>query len=366
MKKISIRNLGPIKEADIEFGDLTILVGPQASGKSILLQMVKLFNDKNVIFDRLKKHGYVWSNANDFLELFFGEGMSQIWSMDTSVVADSEEFHRESLLFPIPETKQTVFYIPAQRVIALQNGWPRPFSDYGNEPYVLKGFSEALRVSIENKTGQLLKDISKSKSEMYESVYYEGNLDVDVQSHRKRFVLDIEGSKIPYMAWSAGQREFMPLWLGLYVLLGTYHSEITKVVIVEEPEMGLHPAAIKKVIIALLELVRKGYKVIISTHSPIFLEFAWAFQFLHKSGVSDKALYELFDIPTTEAEGLFDGIMTKQVNTYYFDRKEDGSVVKNISSLDAGSDDPLVAEWGGLSSFASKAGEIVAKYGPEE
>ena len=33
MKKLTLRNNGQIKEAELNFGDLTLLVGPQASGK---------------------------------------------------------------------------------------------------------------------------------------------------------------------------------------------------------------------------------------------------------------------------------------------------------------------------------------------
>ena len=37
MEKFIIKNFGPIKDVSLDFGDLTILVGPQASGKSIAL-----------------------------------------------------------------------------------------------------------------------------------------------------------------------------------------------------------------------------------------------------------------------------------------------------------------------------------------
>ena len=35
MKRLTLRNIGQIKEAELNFGELTVLVGPQASGKSI-------------------------------------------------------------------------------------------------------------------------------------------------------------------------------------------------------------------------------------------------------------------------------------------------------------------------------------------
>jgi ABC-type uncharacterized transport system ATPase subunit len=40
--RLQVKQLGPIREADITFGDLTVIVGPQATGKSILLQTIKL------------------------------------------------------------------------------------------------------------------------------------------------------------------------------------------------------------------------------------------------------------------------------------------------------------------------------------
>lgn len=42
VERLRLTNVGPIQEANIEFGDLTILVGPQATGKSIFLQFLKL------------------------------------------------------------------------------------------------------------------------------------------------------------------------------------------------------------------------------------------------------------------------------------------------------------------------------------
>ena len=43
MKNLKLTSLGQIPEADISFGDLTVFVGEQASGKSILLQLEELY-----------------------------------------------------------------------------------------------------------------------------------------------------------------------------------------------------------------------------------------------------------------------------------------------------------------------------------
>ena len=52
MKRIKVTSLGQIPEADISFGDLTVFVGEQASGKSILLQLVKLVLDGTILRKR--------------------------------------------------------------------------------------------------------------------------------------------------------------------------------------------------------------------------------------------------------------------------------------------------------------------------
>jgi hypothetical protein len=101
--------------------------------------------------------------------------------------------------------------------------------------------------------------------------------------------------------------------------------------------------------------------VIISTHSPVLLEFAWAFKYLQEKKADYSALAELFDvkdIPQSLKE-MLNNVLTKRIKTYYFDREKNAVKIKDISSLDAGSDDAAVAQWGGLSSFSTKAADII-------
>lgn len=159
----------------------------------------------------------------------------------------------------------------------------------------------------------------------------------------------------------------MPLLLGFYWLcppVKVSRKDNLKYVVIEEPEMGLHPQAIKSVLLQLMDLMSRGYKVIISTHSAVFLEFAGAFQFLRQSGDSTyKQLMELFDIKSgpPSLTLIFKNMMNKSIVSYYFDRKNNNVSVKDITSLDAGNADPSIAEWGGISQFAGKASEIVSK-----
>lgn len=374
MKNIKIESLGPIHEANIDFGDLTLFVGPQASGKSILLQMIKLLVDKKHIQRTTEQYGFVWGNSVEaVIDRYFGEGMSGI--IDTGTT-----FHLDGELYPISDlvvdtdtksAKETLFYIPAQRVVCLQNGWPRFFTDYEDSvPYVLRHFSETLRQYLESSTNQKSDVIFPQKERIEQtlqksyndSIFHDGTITLD-RTVKKRFKLNIGGSSIPYMAWSAGQKEFMPLLLSFYWLCppNAERKEGVKYVIVEEPEMGLHPQAIESVILQILDLLHRDYKVIVSTHSPVLLEFAWAFQYLKESNASGDMLSELFGIKE-EQKGVFKNILeTKDIKTYSFDRVDNKVAIKNISTLDAGSEDISIAEWGGLSSFSSKASDIISR-----
>jgi ABC-type multidrug transport system ATPase subunit len=143
-----------------------------------------------------------------------------------------------------------------------------------------------------------------------------------------------------------------------------------KCVIIEEPEMGLHPQAIKSVLLQMLELMQSGYQVILSTHSSLFLEFAWAFRRIQESAAQidekEKALLELFCGASRSTATLFANMMRKQIKTYYFTRKEDAKVyAEDISILDAFDENIDISEWGGLSEFATRTSELVSRFSHE-
>ncbi len=377
MENIKVKSLGPIKEANINFGDLTLFVGPQASGKSILLQLIKLLVDKKSIRRTIEQYGFIWGNQEEeILDRYFGEGMGSIWTKDTEVVFDHKNYKADYLKPKQKETYKTaedeLFYIPAQRIICLQNGWPRYFTEYEDAvPYVLRDFSETLRQFLESGLGKEEAVFPKNqrlkqpvRNSINDSIFHNGKIIID-KTNKKRFKLNIGGSSLPFMVWSAGQKEFMPLLLSFYYLCpGSKASrkEGIKYVIMEEPEMGLHPEAIQSVLLQVIDLLSRDYQVIISTHSPVLLEFAWAFNILKEAKATGKELSALFNLPnaTSLKEMLGQQLHSKTINTYYFDRKDGQVSVRDISSLDASSEEEAVAEWGGLSSFSAKATEIVS------
>lgn len=384
MENIKIKSLGPIEDANINFGDLTLLVGPQASGKSIFIQMLKLIVDKKHIRKTLEQYNFVWSKDSDKLfDLFFGDGMHGIWKETTEIMYDSKPIDKNSWMPKQRESyknaNEIMFYIPAQRILSIADGRPKYFTEFDESvPYVLRHFSETLRQLMQSDMGKqdfifpLNQRLKKPLRDSFnESIFHNGKIVVENISGQKKLRMQIDDLSIPFMTWSAGQKEFMPLLLSFYWLCTS--SKISRrddirYVVIEEPEMGLHPQAIKSVILQVIDLLSRDYKVIISTHSPVLLEFAWAFNLLKQSKISSDSLFELFEIRrTSPTMRLFENIIeSKSINTYYFDRENDKVKVKDISSLDAGSEDESISNWGGLSEFSGRAADIVSKYYSED
>jgi predicted ATP-binding protein involved in virulence len=73
---LTLENVEPISQAKVQFGDLTVLVGPQASGKSVFLQTLKLAMDRNHILRFFEQQNVVFGNdPAAVLSGFYGRGM---------------------------------------------------------------------------------------------------------------------------------------------------------------------------------------------------------------------------------------------------------------------------------------------------
>jgi hypothetical protein len=375
MSTLNIEHLGQIRSANLEFGDLTVFVGPQATGKSIALQLLKLMVDAGQVQSEMSRHGLDWGGKlPDFLDAYFGEGMHSIWDgARTNIRWNGNKVDLPQLAKRKRKIKsENLFFIPAQRVLALRDGWPRPFTDYSpGDPFAVREFSEKLRglVEVEFSGESLFPQPRRLKKEFRDllerDVFSKFALRVDKVRSQKRLVLGTgkEDDNLPYMVWSAGQREFVPLLLGFYWLMPptkvSQRGEIQWVVL-EELEMGLHPRAISVVLLMVFELLARGYKVCLSTHSSQVLDAVWALKHLRENGAKPEMLLDVFAAPKTQSMlKLAEAVMRKEQKVHYFDKE--GGTARDISQLDPGSEQDGESGWGGLSEFTGRANEAVAR-----
>jgi hypothetical protein len=370
-----VDNFGPLKKVDIRFGALTVLVGPQATGKSICLQLLKLLIDTAQVKHEFRRAGIDWqSNFSSFLDVYFGEGMCNLWREKQTTVS----FNGKNVILPSlvegtkPRKGESMFFVPAQRVLALRDGWPQAFNYYDSGvPFTVREFSEQLRLQVGDigTEGMLFPVPRRLKDEfrklLQQHVFPGFNLKVDTARAQRRMVLSSEdgGAALPFMVWSAGQREFVPLLLGLYWLMtsaGSSRRQGIRWVVIEELEMGLHPRAIAVVVLMLFELMARGYRVCISTHSPQVLDAVWALKHLKENNADPLLLLDVFQAQhSAPMIKLASSVLKKTCRVYYFDR-ESGST-RNISDLDPSTEEVGDSGWGGLSEFSGRANAAVAQ-----
>ena len=172
---------------------------------------------------------------------------------------------------------------------------------------------------------------------------------------------------LPFMTWTAGQREFTPLLLGLYHLLPSTKlrkRDGTDWVVIEEPEMGLHPQAVTAVMLLVLELLWRGYRVVLSTHSPHVLTMLWMMQRLKKHQARWQLISDAFGVTNSslQMQSLAKAALHKDYRAHALQFDKTGKVTsKDISALDPSSDDESIAGWGGLTEYSSRFGDAVRK-----
>jgi len=391
--KLLIEEFAQIRRADIDFGqagDLTVLVGQQATGKSLALQWLKLLTDRAFIRATWEKYSINWKIKDDAtrpLDLFFGEGLGHGFTENkTRIHLDRKEHLLTNLLDfgkgqksdPSAIAEKT-YYIPAHRALLLADGWPLAFQQHRiGTPFVARAQSERLLqwlnlsekniFPIQNRLQASLRDHFNT------AIFHGAQLNIDRASHQSRLVLTAQGTtSIPYMAWTAGQREFVPLLIALYELLpagGVPRLDSVETVILEEPELGLHPKALFAVGIAILHLLSRGYRVVVSSHSPLMIDFAWALNRLRiaarTKAATDSDYLKAFSLKSTpNNKKLVESLKKSKARAYYlgYTQNKSGNFAvqeKDISDLRTygDSDEPI---WGELLKYSTQLAEVIGQ-----
>jgi hypothetical protein len=371
MSKLVIRDFAHIATASIEFGDLTVLVGAQGTGKSLVLQWLKAAIDGRQIISALREAGQDVRSPDALIDLIFGVGMGEAWHEGSTSVTFDGKAIRPAGIGKLGGGEERVFFIPAHRSMLISDGWAAPFQKLtADTPVVARLFSQNLFDRFSAREGDKLFPLERVLKKQYrdlidDAVFHGGKVGLEQdRQHAKRLKLTHGSSQLPFMTWTAGQREFTPLLLGLYHLLPprkmNKQPDIEWVVI-EEPEMGLHPQAVTVFMLLVLDLLWRGYKVALSTHSPLVLTVVWALRRLRESGARWQLVCEAFGLTGNQGlKKVAEEALTKDIRTYLMSFDDDGHVQsKDLSTLDPSADDQDVSGWGGLTGFSSRFGEAV-------
>lgn len=280
-----IENIGAIKHANIELGKLTVICGKNNTGKTYItysiygfLQTVIEQSDDLNSLDSIASLNQLYTEK---LKEVFSANVDEFADAKFSVnLSDSKQNHREALI------KNTFrpFILPAERIgIQLfQKELDKNKSD------LVKALTKTRRLALlEDHVARLALpledniDFARNYANVIKSnsflklekpvliTYLEDMLGVQYQIiNGQKVVIDkITQKGLPYYMSSASVRALfdLHLWIKHLVKKGD-------ILLMDEPELNLHPENQMKIARLLVELVNSGINVFITTHSDYIIK----------------------------------------------------------------------------------------------
>ncbi len=98
MRKLTVKNFSVIKEAELEFGKITVLIGPQSSGKSLLCKLAFFFVQvvpeiaSGMLLQRMPVDQFLSIVRQDFLEHFTADQILNDTAQDSHISYISDEY----------------------------------------------------------------------------------------------------------------------------------------------------------------------------------------------------------------------------------------------------------------------------------
>ena len=278
--ELRLQNYGCVKELSLQgLGRLHAFIGPNDSGKSTILRALRTacyaffheWETSNTPFDPQLAAPFQLHLVANGAELHLvapESGPSILWGKWAGVPFRSEDWlpwTQPMQAALVPRSKQANFAFPPLMVRFDADSLRAPSElipdgrsiQYRNERGEgLAGVFDAIR----NRGDEAFAEIARATRQLFPTVRYVGLRNASSTTKELQLEL-VDGTKVPAAALSEG----LLLYLAFAAL--PYVGQ-PPIVLVEEPENGLHPSRIKDVVRVLRE-VSKTSQVFLATHSPL-------------------------------------------------------------------------------------------------
>ena len=148
MRKLTVKNFSVIKEAELEFGKITVLIGPQSSGKSLLCKLA-YFLGKELVELAVSSvlNGNLWdeyllSASKEFIGRFTGNGLV---SRGTQLTFTSHNYETSLVFGDGPSFPKFQFGPPFKRQYELLLNDPRQTVPSASGAFIPGGISPRVR-----------------------------------------------------------------------------------------------------------------------------------------------------------------------------------------------------------------------------
>ena len=277
--ELQLKNIGMIKEANVKIDGLTVIAGENDTGKSTvgkaLFMQTKAFNYRNSLFSQNSDaHSYIYHSMNILFKDSITENAKIILKTENNIYKSifKDGNIQETQCKNDQKCRFMPIFIESPLIWNLQEFF-RSLSDIESHlkisgenidipyPFLMKDlyFKLVTKQDVEiEKKETLLKDIKyimngefkKESNGIY--TYYKKN-------DNKSYELNNTATGIKSFAI-------------LQVLLENNRLNENTILILDEPEVHLHPKWQLEMAKIIVELVKNGVKIVVNSHSPYMIE----------------------------------------------------------------------------------------------
>jgi hypothetical protein len=306
-RRLLIHYFGPIQHADVQLHNLTVFVGPQATGKSLAMQLcyfmqwlerlvIPMDDSEQPAPQEILLHS-LKSYLSTEISTYASTNTHICWYSDTEQEETRQEiwwrgskFHlNDALLARVQRilagknslSENEGVYIPAGRIVysyvtpsqSMRIAAQRVTLQW---PHSMYSFYELLEETIRNlwqqqeqqkRRSSAASNISEDTSFLKQRI--QSIIQGQLHYRHNTILLDIGNKTLTPQIFAAGQMEIWPFCA--LVENGFLLEQSLEHVFFEEPEAHLHPGAQIQVMEIIAFLVNKGVEFLLTTHSPYML-----------------------------------------------------------------------------------------------
>lgn len=290
--RLKIKNFALIEDADIDIKDFTVFVGPNNSGKSYLAMLLYALNQAifttdppKIVFE--KNFGTRVDNLvrEDQKKASITYSLGETFRVEIEITHDGEFDFKVTNNGDVEPGMNKTFYLPASRSGFLISQKPLLYTLLESTKFSSSPDASSRIPMLPGPVADFLQDISYFDEEedahqglfdedlnLFEKHIFKGRVEIQYdKKHRQgspEFHYVAEGTKarVPIARASSGVTEMIPFYIYL-----KYKVKPGDILIMEEPESHLHPEIQFELIRLTTRLIRKGVRIIFTTHSDFIL-----------------------------------------------------------------------------------------------
>ncbi len=281
--QLKLKNIGMIKEADITIDGLTVIAGENDTGKStvgkaLYLVLSSLQNNRGTLLEDDPRFMIKYTRLIELLfEDAITDGDGEIILVDGTHEVHAEFYnHQDSFETPLIAGMQFGKYEVMMIETPIVWSYFKFFNSIEKMKTEASFFNQNYQIPYPYLMWDIYRKLSLSKNE--ELIFEEKKLLLEkieaiidgkfTKNNFGDFIFLKGDKKIPIINTATGIKQFGIL----QKLVENNYLHTKSVLILDEPEVHLHPKWQLKMAEVIVQLVRNGVKVLVNSHSPYMIE----------------------------------------------------------------------------------------------